>query len=162
MQSNDARHNKRVFFFRVQDKVNSFIPLLESLRETHQDNIVDLLLRRGATVFNQPSPDEDSGEPSIVDLSLLSIDPSTTPLKIDVKYSDSFYDTLDYNGDIDFYKSRSKKRGRVLIINNYEFNHKDHPYRNGAKVDDENLKKLFNQMGGWDLDHHNNKTASVS
>lgn len=160
--TDDAKHNKRIFFFTLQKKENSWIPFLEALRETNQNSIVSMLHRRGATVFNEIMNSPDTEDRPLPDLSKLNlpINDTTDTLKVKVTLSSSFIDTYEHNGTVGFYTSRSKKRGRCLIINNYEFNNKDHPYRNGALVDQENLKSLFNQMGGWDLDCHSNKTAS--
>ncbi|KAJ8946902.1 hypothetical protein NQ318_008258 [Aromia moschata] len=82
----------------------------------------------------------------------------TTPLEIKVETSSEFHDTVAHNKAVHFYNSRSKKRGRLLIINNYDYK-VDSKYRNGAIVDNENLHELFKQMGGWEIHHHNNKTA---
>lgn len=74
-----------------------------------------------------------------------------------------FRDTIEHNRKVKFYSSRSKKRGRVLIINNFDYSDKTrHPYRNGAQVDTNNLHELFNQMGGWEINHEDNLTVEVS
>lgn len=86
------------------------------------------------------------------------------PLKIKVQPSEYFYDTPAHNLPLEFYKTRSKKRGRLLIINNFNFKDdgKTTGYRNGADVDNANLVTLFKQMGGWDIVLEINKTAAVS
>ncbi|XP_044260262.1 caspase Dronc-like [Tribolium madens] len=62
--------------------------------------------------------------------------------KLVVKKTGKFYDAACV---IPTYETHSKNRGEVLIINNIMF--KDKGYREGAKVDHENLKELFKQMG---------------
>ncbi|XP_057653517.1 caspase-7-like [Diorhabda carinulata] len=160
--TDDTKHNKRIFFFALQKKENGWIPFLEALRETGQNSIANMLLRKGPTVFNEIMNSPDIEDEPLPDLSKLNlpINDTTDTLKVKVTLSSSFLDTYEHNGTVGFYTSRSQKRGRCLIINNYEFNNKDLPYRNGALVDQENLKKLFNQMGGWDLISHTNKTTS--
>lgn len=93
--------------------------------------------------------------------------PCTTqphPLKIKVQPSECFYDTPQHNRHLEFYKTRSKKRGRLLIINNFKFtsNGTTKEYRNGADVDNANLMSLFKQLGGWEIVLEINKTAAVS
>lgn len=86
------------------------------------------------------------------------------PLKVKVQPSETFYDTPQHNRHLEFYSTRSKKRGRLLIINNFKFSKegKTNGYRNGADVDNANLVTLFKQMGGWDIVLEINKTAAVS
>ncbi|KAJ8975444.1 hypothetical protein NQ317_000691 [Molorchus minor] len=68
--------------------------------------------------------------------------------------------SVDYNKAVDYYSSRAKKRGKLLIINNYDYDDKErHEFRNGATVDNHNLHALFNQMGGWEIEHYDNKTT---
>lgn len=62
--------------------------------------------------------------------------------KLVVKKTGIFY---DHQTPIPTYKTSSKNRGEVLIINNIMFGEKG--YRHGAKKDDENLKTVFKQMG---------------
>ncbi|CAG9829717.1 unnamed protein product [Diabrotica balteata] len=162
-EADDARHTKRMFFFNLLKKNNAWVPFLDALKETNQANIVQLLCRKGPTVFipmlNPPDSEPPEPEPVFSNLGI-SVNNTTSPLKVRVIHSTKLFDTEEKNRKISFYSSRSKKRGRVLIINNYAFkNKKEHPYRNGALVDDKNLKALFQQMGGWDLYCHYNKTA---
>lgn len=87
------------------------------------------------------------------------------PINVMVTHSQEFYDTHDRNPHVEYYHTRSKKRGRVLIINNYEFEENikvQNRFRNGATADNENLLNLFRQMGGWDIEHHNNQQGEVS
>ena len=51
---------------------------------------------------------------------------------------------------------RSKPRGFVLIITNIEFDHM--PHRESAKRDEENLVKLFQDMGFEVFSYTNLKT----
>ncbi|CAG9862367.1 unnamed protein product [Phyllotreta striolata] len=154
-QSKDDRHNKRLFFFEIQEKPNAFSSLVDALHETSQTDIIHLLIPRGVKVFNNPvwnNNDEQSY------LAYVPVNSSSTALDIKIRYSTDFMDTPEYNGAIEFYSSKSKKRGRALIINNYDFEGDE--YRNGAEVDDKNLRELFNRLGGWDVDHHCNITAA--
>ncbi|XP_028140499.1 caspase-6-like isoform X2 [Diabrotica virgifera virgifera] len=157
-ETDDARHNKRMFFFSLFKKNNAWVPFLDALQESHQATIVNLLCRKGTTVFKS---DSEPPEPELLLSNLeISVNNTTTPLQVQVIHSKQLFDTEEKNKKISFYSSRSKKRGRVLIINNYKFNNNNKfPYRNGALVDDANLKALFEQMGGWDLDCYHNKTA---
>ncbi|CAG9819270.1 unnamed protein product [Phaedon cochleariae] len=162
--TNDARQNKRVFFFNIQKKDQVVFKIfLESLIETNQKQIADLFLRpsrTGASVFKDAVYNEDSGDLPNLELQNhnLHVDPSTTPLNVQVTCSKNFFDTYEHNHNLEFYKSRSINRGRAVIINNYRFS-QNHPYRNGAEVDSQNLEELFYQMGGWDFVKHENKTA---
>ncbi|CAH1966176.1 unnamed protein product [Acanthoscelides obtectus] len=159
--SNDARHNKRVFFFELQKKEQrAFAVLLECLRETGQGHLADTLQykRTGAKVFNQAVCDDDGGISPKISVPI-HVDPSTSPLSIKVEHSRNFFDTIEHNKGFEYYYSRAKTRGRALIINNYDFGAKME-YRNGATVDNNNLKSLFKQMGGWDIQMYENKTAA--
>lgn len=75
-------------------------------------------------------------------------------IKINVKKSERF---LDYDSKVPTYKTRSKKRGKVLMINNIKFN-QTYEYRAGAEVDEKSLTELFKQMG-FEIEKHVNKTA---
>ncbi|KAG5882451.1 hypothetical protein JTB14_036453 [Gonioctena quinquepunctata] len=159
--TNDERHNKRVFFFKIQKKeTRAFYILIDCLKETQQSSLADLLLpkRTGCKVFQKEQIFDVIPE-NIPDISSLNLhdDNSSIPLEVQVVPSNTFYDTDTYNKNIDFYNTRAKKRGRVLILNNIKF--LNHKYRNGANVDHDNLKTLFNQMGGWDIEDYENKTA---
>ncbi|RZC33126.1 caspase-7-like, partial [Asbolus verrucosus] len=70
--------------------------------------------------------------------------PSKNPpaKKLIVKKTGILYDN---DGRLPTYKTSSKTRGEVLIINNIMF--KGELERKGAKADDENLQNLFKQMG---------------
>lgn len=63
-----------------------------------------------------------------------------------------------HNKALSFYKTRSRDRGRVLIINNYTFENPDKK-RDGAEIDDMNLKSLFSQVG-CEVMHCANKTTT--
>nr|XP_023028906.1 caspase-7-like [Leptinotarsa decemlineata] len=166
--SNDERHNKRIFFFSIQKKdTSTFKILVNSLRETNQNKLADLLMPKhtGCVPYQAEQVFDELPDDDMLDINRLNIyvNNSTESIHVKVIPSTKFYDTYLDNPNIDFYYTRSKKRGRVLIINNYEFDKIDdnkHPYRNGAEVDNENLKSLFIQMGGWEIEHHNNKSAS--
>lgn len=87
-------------------------------------------------------------------------------LKIFVQPSLKFHDNQGLSDSTfpHFYSTKSKKRGRVLILNNINFllDVEKHGYRNGAEVDNANLITLFQQMGGWNIVLETNKTAIVS
>lgn len=87
----------------------------------------------------------------------ISMQSITYPKKVTVTKSKYF---LDNDSKIPTYKTRSKKRGKVLIINNIKF---DNPKENrdGADEDDKVLKKLFEEMG-FVVESYRNKSAKVS
>lgn len=92
----------------------------------------------------------------------LPVNSQPQSLVVKVQPSENFYDTPLHNKHLEHYQTHSKKRGRFLIINNYEFSRVKGEYRNGAEVDNTNLVNLFKQMGGWDIIKEENKTAAVS
>lgn len=67
-----------------------------------------------------------------------------TPLQIRVKKSSEFRDGPEIK-DIERYPMRSNPRGLVLLITNIEFKVVDS--RPSARHDEENLRKLFEEMG---------------
>ncbi|XP_018577367.1 caspase-2-like isoform X2 [Anoplophora glabripennis] len=160
--SNDARHNKRIFFFNIQKKEqNAFNVLVESLKKTNQHNIVKLLVpeAKGCKTFSLP-PESNADDDYLNENIPLHVSSDTTSLTVKVVRANEFLDTEAHNKKIEFYSSRSKKRGKVLIINNFDYaDKKEHPYRNGAQVDNANLQELFNQMGGWEINLINNATV---
>lgn len=92
----------------------------------------------------------------------LPVNSQPQSLIVKVQPSQNFDDIPLHNKHLENYKTDSKKRGRFLIINNYEFSKLKGEYRNGADVDNTNLVTLFKQMGGWDIIKEENKTAAVS
>lgn len=92
----------------------------------------------------------------------LHYNPQPHKLLIKVQPSENFYDPVKSNKYLEYYSTCSKKRGRCLILNNYNFSKRAGGYRNGADVDNINLYTLFKQMGGWDIIMEENKTALVS
>ncbi|KAJ8917870.1 hypothetical protein NQ315_010783 [Exocentrus adspersus] len=164
--SEDARHNKRLFFFNIQKKnQHAFHALVETLRETNQYNIAKLLVPEviGCHPYVQP-PERDTNDINMSRLSeslpIINVNSNAEYLTVKVVPSTQFHDTVEHNRYVDFYSTRSKNRGRVLIINNYKFeNDRRHPYRSGAEVDSENLRELFRQLGGWEVHHHENLTS---
>lgn len=101
---------------------------------------------------------DDDGEVCQTPLQLNS---QPQPLKVVVQSSTTFYDKPQHNNYLEYYSTHSKKRGRFLLINNYNFSIAK-KYRNGAEVDNANLINLFKQMGGWDIVEKTNRTAAVS
>lgn len=77
-------------------------------------------------------------------------------ITIKVKKSIKF---LDGDQKIPTYMTRTKNRGKVLIINNIEFSKSKK--RHGAEVDEEHLKNLFRDMGNWKVKLEKNLTAAV-
>lgn len=65
-----------------------------------------------------------------------------------------------YNPHIGCYLAKSKTKGICLFFNNIEFVNPEDKKREGAEVDQENLKKLFEQIG-IDFRPHVNKTKKV-
>lgn len=154
----DERTNKERFFTEFQDKDEAaFDVLVDWLILTGNNKLARKLAAKtpGITPFIEPEVDQDEEEEedeitSSIEAELPVIfDESKTPLKIEVSLANEFRDTREHNPHVPFYKCRSKKRGRVLIINNYDFTGTDHKTRTGAEVDEVNLKHLFEQMGGW-------------
>lgn len=92
----------------------------------------------------------------------LPVNTKSENLIIKVQPSENFFGTYTANRYLETYSTCSKKRGRFLIINNYDFSINAGGYRNGATVDSNNLITLFKQMGGWDIINEENKTAAVS
>lgn len=66
---------------------------------------------------------------------------NTKAVDVRVIPSDRFYDDIDSP----VYKTRSRHRGIAFIVNNIKFDRDEE--RNGAHMDGENLKKLFQQCG---------------
>ncbi|EFA10766.1 caspase Nc-like [Tribolium castaneum] len=129
----DRRHNNRCILFQLV-KTNSstvFLKLVETLRTLNYHELADKLedkpptqRYKHTTVCNKPPESH------------------LEKLKIDVKYATKFCDTDDF-----CYKTRSRNRGQVLIINNMVFETERHITRRGAEVDERNLKELFEKMG---------------
>lgn len=71
---------------------------------------------------------------------------SETPMTIEVKAADQFYDEIN-NTMVPVYRMRGKKRGILLLINNIKFIDDREPFRKGAEVDEVNLIDLFKQFG---------------
>ncbi|CAG9764835.1 unnamed protein product [Ceutorhynchus assimilis] len=165
----DERQNKERFFNELQDKEEAaFDVLVQWLRTTGHNRLARKLAaeQHGITPFKEPDNEEDQNEDddddftSSIEAELpFTVNESRDPLKINVQLSNEFLDTQQRNPHVPFYSSRSKNRGRVLIINNYDFASLNHKTRTGAKVDEDNLKKLFEQMGGWVVKIKANKTV---
>lgn len=66
---------------------------------------------------------------------------SSEEIEINVKLATKFCDTEDC------YRTRSKNRGHVLIINNIQFDTDRYQTRRGAEKDENHLKELFGVMG---------------
>lgn len=114
-------------------------------------------------VFHEMYPDDDTDDDSdSIHQIPLQYTSKRRPLVVKVQPSETFYDTPQFNLYLEYYSTRSKKRGRLLIINNFDFISQKHSYRNGADVDNANIVALFKQMGGWDIQVKNNITAAVS
>lgn len=109
-------------------------------------------------IVDNETDDEAQSIPKIP----LPVNSQPQSLIVKVQPSENFYDIPLHNKHLENYKTQSKKRGRFLIINNYEFSKSKGEYRNGADVDNTNLVTLFKQMGGWDIIKEENKTAAVS
>lgn len=166
--SADGRYNKTVFLFTLQDKdETAFEQLVQWLTSMGHHNLALRLSfkKSGCTPFRQPEEEEEEeGEDEITssietELPSIPTNDSQIPLRVQVNLADEFFDTKKHNPHLGYYHSRSKKRGRVLIINNYDFAGTSHTFRTGANVDQQNLEDLFTQMGGWVIEHHKNKTA---
>ncbi|KAL1501133.1 hypothetical protein ABEB36_006518 [Hypothenemus hampei] len=157
-----AGHNEQInncrFFNSLLDKdATAFDTLLQWLITTGRDRLARKLAPGGPgiTPFREPNDEHDPSSP----IETFSFDKSKEPLKINVQLATEFRDSIKFNPNLPFYSCRSSKRGRVLIINNFDFDGTDHKTRNGAQVDQANLLELFAQMGGWVVKTKNNKTA---
>ncbi|KAF7280933.1 caspase-7-like [Rhynchophorus ferrugineus] len=136
----DDNHKKRMFLFRLSEK---------------QNVVANTVVRwLGDNGYNALANAVHSGLKHCV-----SFMPSSH-LIIDVKKSDTFRDSHEWSPNVAYYYSRSKKRGRVLIINNYQFPDSKLRLdeRRGAQVDSDNLCSLFTKLGGWEIVLHENKT----
>ncbi|CAH0555778.1 unnamed protein product [Brassicogethes aeneus] len=164
--TDDQLHNNRLFFFHLQEKHRGFKILLGALRESGQKNMAELLSPKptGCISFVKPMydmVDEVPKSPVVksfndMDISFIS---SNQPKPINTLPSERFFDTVERNGKINFYSTRSKKRGQVLILNNYKFyNETEYPTRTGGKVDQKNLIDLFTQLN-FNITEHIDKTA---
>lgn len=88
--------------------------------------------------------------------SLSALNESKKIIPIKVTKSIKFLDNI---GKIPVYKTRSKNRGKVLIINNIIF--KDATKnRDGAEVDQANLLGLFKELGKWKVVTEKNLSAA--
>ncbi|XP_066249271.1 caspase-2-like [Euwallacea similis] len=159
----DERANKKRFFDELLDKDEShfndaYDVLVLWLNSTGH---AELALNLSTKVIVLPETEEKEDLTSSIETGDPVVDCTTTPLEILVQKAKKFGDTYSRNRTIPYYYSRSKSRGRLLIINNYEFVSvtDGHTYRTGAKVDEDNLRLLFEQMGGWVVETHTNQSA---
>ncbi|XP_060535295.1 caspase-3-like [Cylas formicarius] len=165
--TSDDRHNKRMFLFNLREKDEpAFQCFVQSLIDTGHNSLAELLKpKHKCSPFRLPDEEdckeeeEEDEKTSSIEVEYSYTNPNTSPLNIKVKLADDFHDSPKYNSNLQYYQTRSKNRGRVLIINNYEFLETKHKYRKGAIVDEENIEKLFNQMGGYVIEKHSNKTT---
>lgn len=79
-------------------------------------------------------------------------------LKIVVKKSSKF---CGQDSKVRTYETRSKNRGKLLLLNNIVFDNDHKQERKGAELDEQNIKDLFKQMG-FEVVQHRNKKLSVS
>ncbi|GLV44507.1 Death regulator Nedd2-like caspase [Carabus blaptoides fortunei] len=86
----------------------------------------------------------------------VTIDLTDEPLKVIVKKAERFFDSQPAS-KVPLYRMRGKIRGAYLGINNMEFINNIQSFRNGAQVDEENLKDLFKQMG-FNISTYRNQT----
>uniref|UniRef100_A0A1Y1JWU1 Caspase family p20 domain-containing protein n=1 Tax=Photinus pyralis TaxID=7054 RepID=A0A1Y1JWU1_PHOPY len=78
-------------------------------------------------------------------------------LNVSVKQSAKFYDDCN-ESKVPVYRTRSKHRGKLLLINNVKFINDRHE-REGAELDDANLTKLFQEIG-FEVIRHQNLTKT--
>lgn len=111
------------------------------------DNVNNMEEKKGAWPFvltetqRPPHIRQISQEVPNANINLL-----TEPRVVKVKHSIKFYDDRNQH-KAPVYAMRSKTRGLFLCINNIEFINNTHDRRDGAEVDEQNLKSLFTQMG---------------
>lgn len=89
-----------------------------------------------------------------------TIDLTDEPLKVIVKKAERFFDSQPAS-KVPLYRMRGRIRGAYLGINNMEFVNDIQSFRQGAQVDEENLKDLFKQMG-FNISTYRNQTYLVS
>lgn len=169
----DSYHRKRDLLFRVMKKPpNTYDKLIEAFRESGQKDLSMILEKRDQVINNFHMTNcfrsESIGIASPLSQSNSSSQyeepPPQTPvvrrsfnyekLIINVIHSTRFY---DQDSAVPVYKTRSKNRGKIIIINNYDFTGGS-SFRNGAEVDNANLYELFSQIG-FQVDICNNLTA---
>ncbi|KYN10178.1 PREDICTED: caspase Dronc-like isoform X2 [Trachymyrmex cornetzi] len=117
---------------------NAFKNLILSLRQSNHEDVADILEKQNNTSSNtkQENP---------LDHHIFSDEFFSEPLTIEVcratKFLDCEYDLIER------YPMRSKPRGLVLIITNIYYELSYEKPRFSAKHDNNNLKKLFEEMG---------------
>lgn len=77
--------------------------------------------------------------------------------EIAVRQSSRFYDD-ENESKVPVYKTRSKNRGKLLLINNIKFINDRHE-REGAELDEVNITKVFQQIG-FEVSNYKNLTKT--
>ncbi|XP_018375507.1 PREDICTED: caspase Dronc-like isoform X1 [Trachymyrmex cornetzi] len=119
---------------------NAFKNLILSLRQSNHEDVADILEKQNNTSSNTNFRQENP-----LDHHIFSDEFFSEPLTIEVcratKFLDCEYDLIER------YPMRSKPRGLVLIITNIYYELSYEKPRFSAKHDNNNLKKLFEEMG---------------
>lgn len=138
---------------------DTFIILAEALKKANHASLANTLLEKPsanhkASCFKQMDTDLVAQN--------VNVNQNDKPLEIKMTYAKKFCDIPLPGGIIKPYSTRSPNRGAVLIINNIEFDDEDRfETRNGAVVDEKNLKELFEKIG-MTVTIIRNQTAQVS
>ncbi|XP_018056037.1 PREDICTED: caspase Dronc-like isoform X2 [Atta colombica] len=119
---------------------NAFKNLILSLRQSNHEDVADILEKQ-----NNASSNTNFRQENLLDHHIYSDEFFSEPLIIEVckatKFLDCEYDLIER------YPMRSKPRGLVLIITNIYYELSYEKPRFSAKYDNNNLKKLFEEMG---------------
>ncbi|XP_046144715.1 caspase-1-like [Osmia bicornis bicornis] len=145
----------------------AFDRFLASLRQSDHENLANTLEGKKITFrsievernVNQDNnindnhvEEEAANVEGVQDDFFYNMQLSEVPLCIRVRKASKFLDGPEYE-NVQRYPMRSKPRGLVLIITNIHFKHPDIESRNSAVHDEQNLKRLFEQMGFQVITH---------
>lgn len=114
---------------------NAFKNLILSLRHSDHEDVANMLEGRNDRSSNTSFKQEDP-----LDHHIWSDEPLTIKVRKATRFLDCEYDIIER------YPMRSKPRGLVLIITNIYYESYEKP-RFSAKHDNNNLEKLFEEMG---------------
>ncbi|KYQ46999.1 Caspase Nc [Trachymyrmex zeteki] len=126
---------------------NAFKNLILSLRQSNHEDVADILEKQ-----NNASSNTKQENP--LDHHIFSDEPLTIEVCKATKFLDCEYDVIER------YPMRSKPRGLVLIITNIYYESSYENPRFSAKHDNNNLKKLFEEMG-FTVDTYQNLTGQA-
>lgn len=135
---------------------NAYDKFIEGLHETHQEFIIEQLLKSKPTenVENRPPPAQTNTEWLTKEHSLRSASGNPGPVSVDFhdgsrklmveKTTFEFYKSSFHRG----YKMTSRPRGYAMIVNVTEFDSAvDLSHRQGGNLDKENLGQVLQHLG---------------